>query len=126
MQSGDVISGRFEIEHLSGTGGMGQVYRARDLETGESVAVKVLAQTGAIEMARFAREAELLATLRHPDIVRYIGGGVVPGGGPYLAMEWLDGEPLSERLKRTPLTVGETVALGVRVSSALGVLHRRN
>jgi eukaryotic-like serine/threonine-protein kinase len=126
MQKGEVISGRFEVEHLSGAGGMGQVYRARDLQTGEPVALKVLYQVGAVEIERFAREAELLAGLRHPGIVRYISGGAIPGGGPYLAMEWLEGEPLSERLKRMQLTVGESLALGVRVASALAAVHHRN
>ena len=125
MLKGEVISGRFEVEHLSGAGGMGQVYRARDLSTGEAVAIKVLYQVGALEIERFAREAELLATLRHPNIVRYIGGGAAPGGGPYLAMEWLEGEPLSERLKHVHLTLGESLALGVRVASALGAVHER-
>jgi tetratricopeptide (TPR) repeat protein len=126
MRKGELIASRFEVERLSGAGGMGQVYRARDLHTGESVAIKVLQQVGAAEMTRFAREAELLATLQHPDIVRYIGGGTTPGGGPYLAMEWLDGEPLSEHLKRAQLTVAESVALGLRVASALAAVHQRS
>ncbi len=126
MQKGELISGRFEVEHLSAAGGMGQIYRARDLQTGAPVAIKVLYQVGAIEMQRFAREADLLANLRHPGIVRYVGGGATPGGGPYLAMEWLEGEPLSERLKRAQLTLGESLVLGVRVASALAAIHQRN
>jgi len=124
MLKGEVISGRFEVEHLSGAGGMGQVYRARDLRTGEPVALKVLYQVGPLEIERFAREADVLSNLRHPGIVRYIEGGAAPGGGPYLAMEWLDGEPLSERLKRVQLTLSESLTLGVRVASALSAVHQ--
>jgi ATP/maltotriose-dependent transcriptional regulator MalT len=125
MLKGAVISGRFEVEHLSGAGGMGQVYRAHDVETGEPVAIKVLTQAGTAEVERFTREAELLATLHHPGIVRYVGGGATPEGVPYLAMEWLDGETLAERLKRVQLNVGESLALGMRVASALGAVHQR-
>ncbi len=126
IQKGEVISGRFEVEHLSGAGGMGQVYRARDLQTGAPVAVKVLYQVGTVEIERFAREADLLANLRHPGIVRYIAGGATASGGPYLVMEWLEGEPLSERLKRLQLTVSESLTLGLRVASALAAIHQRN
>ncbi len=125
MLKGEVISGRFEVEHLSGAGGMGQVYRARDLRTGEPVAIKVLYQMGSLEIERFAREADVLSNLRHPGIVRYIEGGAVPGGGPYLAMEWLEGEPLSERLKHVQLSLSESLTLGMRVASALGAVHKR-
>src|SRR5207248_1726777 len=116
---GDVIAGRFEIDHPSDSGGMGQVYRGRDLRSDEPVAIKVLHFIGAIEIERFARETEVLSTLYHPGIVRYIAGGATPEGEPYLVMEWLEGEPLSERLKRTQLTFAESMTLGLRVSSAL-------
>jgi ATP/maltotriose-dependent transcriptional regulator MalT len=104
---------------------MGQVYRGRDVRSDEPVAIKVLHFTGAIELERFARETEVLSTLYHPGIVRYIAGGATPEGEPYLVMEWLEGEPLSERLKRTQLTFAESMTLGLRVSSALGAVHRR-
>src|SRR5262249_11302865 len=86
---------------------------------------KVLYQVGTLEIARFAREADVLSGLRHPGIVRYLGGGTTPGGSPYLAMEWLEGEPLSERLKRAQLTVGESITLGLRIASALAAVHER-
>ena len=125
MNRGDVIAGRFEIEDPSGSGGMGQIYRARDRRSGEVVAVKVLHQVGVVEMERFTREAELLSTLEHPGVVRYIEGGATARGEPYLIMEWLEGETLSERLRQRQLTMAESLALGVRVALALSSIHRR-
>jgi tetratricopeptide (TPR) repeat protein len=124
MRAGDVIAERFEIERLSGSGGMGQVYRAKDRLSGEAVAVKVLHGSGVHEAERFAQEAELLSTLRHPGIVAYVAYGATGDGDPYLVMEWLEGETLADRLRRCVLTVGETVTLTARVAAALGAVHR--
>ncbi|WP_438015146.1 protein kinase [Sorangium sp. So ce315] len=124
MQAGDIIDGRFCIEHLAASGGMGAVYRARDLETGHAVAVKLLTADGAQHLGRFAREAQALAAARVPGVVRYVAHGATAWGQPYLAMEWLDGETLSDRLTRTGLTLEETVALGLHVARTLGALHR--
>src|SRR5215203_5279898 len=124
-RSGEVIDGRFTIEDLAGAGGMGQVYRTRDLRSGGLVALKVLHDAEQLEIDRFAREAQVLATLSHPGIVRYIGSGTTAEGGPYLVMEWLPGETLSARLRRTQITLAESLALGRRVASALGAIHRR-
>src|SRR5262245_53589400 len=66
MQPGDVVDERFEIERLAGRGGMGMVYRAQDRLHGETVALKVLRDAGGLEAERFAREALVLAELRHP------------------------------------------------------------
>jgi hypothetical protein len=124
-RSGDVIDDRFTIEHLAGSGGMGQVYRARDRRSGGLVALKVMHDAEKLESERFAREAAVLATLSHPGIVRYIDSGTTPDGEPYLVMEWLEGETLSARLQRTQITLAETLSLGRRVASALGAIHRR-
>ncbi|WP_437875275.1 serine/threonine-protein kinase [Sorangium sp. So ce513] len=124
MQAGDIIDGRFCIEHLAASGGMGAVYRARDLETGHAVAVKLLTAEGAQHLGRFAREAQALAAARVPGVVRYVAHGATAWGQPYIAMEWLDGETLSDRLTRTGLTLEETVALGLHVARTLGALHR--
>jgi hypothetical protein len=74
---------------------------------------------------RFTREAQLLAELRDPGIVGFVASGVTPSGEPYLVMQWLDGESLSDRLDRGPLSVAETVALGRRVAGALHAAHAR-
>ncbi len=124
MQPGDLVADRFEVERLAGTGGMGEVFRARDRHTGEPVALKALHQAHGGE--RFAREAVLLAELRHPAIVRYIAHGTTPAGEQYLAMEWLEGKDLSDRLReRGRLGIDESVALAARVAEALAVAHQR-
>ncbi|WP_437285717.1 serine/threonine-protein kinase [Sorangium sp. So ce406] len=123
MQAGDIIDGRFCIEHLAASGGMGAVYRARDLETGQPVAIKLLTAEGAQHLGRFAREAQALAAARVPGVVRYVAHGATAWGQPYIAMEWLDGETLSDRLTRTGLTLEETVALGLHVATTLGAVH---
>jgi predicted Ser/Thr protein kinase len=125
MQPRDVIAGRFEIERLAGSGGMGSVYRALDRSTGGPVAVKVLHGQTPDHIERFAREAQLLAELRDPGIVGFVASGATPTGEAYLVMQWLEGEGLSERLARSPLSVAETVALGRRVAGALHAAHAR-
>ncbi|WP_437924837.1 protein kinase [Sorangium sp. So ce291] len=123
MQAGDIIDGRFCIEHLAASGGMGAVYRAHDRETGEAVAIKLLTNEGAQHLGRFAREAQALAAARVPGVVRYVAHGATAWGQPYIAMEWLDGETLSERLTHRGLTLEETVELGLRVARTLGAIH---
>jgi len=124
-RSGEVIDDRFTIEHLAGSGGMGQVYRARDRVSGGLVALKVMHDAERLELERFAREAHVLATLSHPGVVRYIHSGATGEGEPYLVMEWLSGETLSTRLQRTSISLAETLAVGRRVASALAAIHRR-
>ncbi|WP_438031190.1 protein kinase domain-containing protein [Sorangium sp. So ce233] len=124
MLAGDLVGNRFEIEGHATAGGMAQIFRARDRLTGEPVALKVLQRRGPQETHRFLREAHALAALRHPGIVGYVAHGTTEGGDPYLAMQWLAGETLAERFLREPLTVPESLALGVRIASTLGALHR--
>ncbi len=121
----DLLGDRFEIEQQIATGGMGEVFRARDRVSGELVAIKVTSDGRAQRTARFAREIELLAGLSHPGIVRYVGHGETSSGKLFLAMEWLDGEDLKARLEREPLTMGEAVTLATRVAEALGAAHAR-
>src|SRR5262249_15024972 len=97
VKPGDLLDGRFELERAAASGGMGVVYRALDRETGGLAAVKAVRVTGADSEARFAREAELLATLRHPGIVAHLAHGRIDDE-LYLAMEWLEGEDLATRL----------------------------
>jgi tetratricopeptide (TPR) repeat protein len=119
------IADRFVLERLVGSGGMGEVFSATDRLSGGRVAVKVLHGSLGRETERFEREARLLAEIIHPRIVRYVAHGVVDGGRPYLAMEWLEGEDLADRLERQGLTLRESLALASRMSEALSVLHER-
>jgi serine/threonine protein kinase/tetratricopeptide (TPR) repeat protein len=119
-----VIADRFELEALVGSGGMGEVFRAKDRLTGGAVAVKVL-HASSRDTERFRREAQILADISHPRIVKYVAHGIAEGSRPYIAMEWLEGEDLGERLSRSGLTLHETLALTIRVAEGLAVLHER-
>ncbi|MDI3282944.1 serine/threonine-protein kinase [Polyangium sp. 15x6] len=124
MKPGDVVADRFELDKVAGSGGMGKVFRARDRRTGGLVALKVLwAHAHADTETRFVREAELLEGLDHPGIVRHVAHGLGAEGEPWLALEWLEGETLSDRLKRTGLDAAESVGVARRVAEALGVAH---
>src|SRR4051812_9166106 len=105
MTTGDLLAGRFRIERAAGAGGMGVVYQALDLATNEPVALKLLAAGSRGDAARFEMEAQTLSELAHPGIVRYLTHGVAEGGQLYLAMEWLSGESLEDRLGRAGLTL---------------------
>jgi tetratricopeptide (TPR) repeat protein len=122
---GDVLSGRFVVECLTGSGGMGAIYRGKDLRTEQPVAIKVMASLGAGDANRFGQEAVVLADLSHASIVRYIAHGATPQGTPFLAMEWLEGEDLAERLARSPLTVEDSLSLVRRACEGLAVAHTR-
>jgi hypothetical protein len=123
MLVGETIAGRFEIEASANTGGMGEVFRARDLTTGELVAVKVLLHNHTIERIRFAQEINVLAGLRHPGIVNYVAHGRTTAGLPYFVMEWLDGEDLGTLLARRRLAVHEAAELLTRVAEILAAMH---
>jgi tetratricopeptide (TPR) repeat protein len=123
VRPGEVVAERFEIAGEAGSGGMGRVFRARDRLAGGDVALKVLHRGEYAE--RFAREARLLADLSDPAIVRYVAHGNTGSGQPYLAMEWLEGEDLAQRLSRGTLPVDDGVAVGKRLARALAVAHAR-
>ena len=125
MVPGDILTGRFEILRGAGSGGMGVVYQARDLSTGNNVALKILIGGEEVHAARFAQEVQLLSGLAHPHIVGYVSHGGTAEGAPYLVMPWLEGCDLQERLRKRPLTVEETLSLARGVAEALAYLHRR-
>jgi hypothetical protein len=124
LQAGDLVSDRFVIERLAGSGGMGAVYRAMDRVTGTPVALKVMSRPGRHD-DRFAQEARVLATLQHPAIVSYVAHGVLPQGQRYLAMQWLEGEDLAQRLSREGLSVTESLAVAHRLAEGLAAAHAR-
>ena len=124
----ELVAGRFRIETEAGVGGTGIVYRALDTEEGRVVALKVLRKADPMGVRRFAMEADALANLDHPAIVRYFAHGVSSEGESYLAMEWIEGESLEARLARVSaagmaLTIADVVALGYRLAGALSAAH---
>ena len=111
LSSGDRI-GPYEIVAALGAGGMGQVYRAKDARLNRVVAVKALHESFAghpERVARFQREAQLLASLNHPNIAA-IYGVEEAQGSTFLVLEFVDGQPLSEILKAGPMPEAETTA----------------
>src|SRR5688572_27237307 len=109
VRAGDVVGDRFEIERYVAGGGMGAVFRALDRHAGGLAAVKVLHGADVQSALRFAREAQVLAELRHPGIVQYLGHGRTGDGELWMAMEWLEGEDLGARLAGGELSVAESL-----------------
>ena len=130
MRVGQILDDRFRITELVGRGGMGDVYQGIDLRTLDWVAIKIARWPDENSIQRFMREADALSRLQHSGVVRYIAHGLASRGTPYVAMEWLDGEDLRQRLARGPLSVADTLSVGLQVAEALrathtlGILHR--
>src|SRR5258705_1285670 len=117
--------GNYEIVAPLGAGGMGEVYRARDVRLGRSVAIKALPEAVARDperLARFEREARVLASVHHSNIA-VIYGIEDAGGTSYLALELVEGETLGDRLRRGPLTVAETLEAFALITSAVNAAH---
>jgi serine/threonine protein kinase len=125
MEPGEVVAARFELIEYAAQGGMGVVWKARDRHTDEIVALKVIEQAGETAIKRFSREARVLASMRHPAIVRHIAHGSIGVGSVFLAMELLSGESLDVRLRRGTLSIRDTLELGERVALALALAHER-
>lgn len=120
-----LLSERFELQRQIGTGGMSTIFCGHDRHTDRPVAIKVLSGRNLPEAERFRHEAQLLADLEHPAIVKYVAHGATPAGEHFLVMEWLDGLTLEDRLVHGPLTVSDSIALVRRVSDGLAAAHRR-
>ncbi len=127
MQPGTVL-GNYEIVGLLGTGGMGSVYRARDTKLGREVAIKVLLGDLTDDpkfLARFEREAKILASINHPNIAT-IFGFEDAGDTPYLVLECLEGETLHQRLQHGRLPIDEAVHMGIQMAHALEAAHEKD
>jgi serine/threonine-protein kinase len=135
--------GVYEITALIGTGGMGEVYRATDATLKRQVALKILPSSVAVEpgrLSRFRREAELLASLNHPNIAQIYGFEEGPlEGGPFdgnvvsgysgtfhaLVMELVEGETLADRIAKGPLRLDEALSIAKQVADALDAAHEQ-
>jgi hypothetical protein len=120
--------GSHEITALLGKGGMGEVYRARDLKLKREVAIKILAEEfsrDADRVNRFQREAEVLASLNHPNIAA-IHDLEETGGTRYLVLELVEGETLAERIARGPVPIPECLTIAKQIAEALEAAHERN
>jgi eukaryotic-like serine/threonine-protein kinase len=126
------LIGPYEIAAQLGAGGMGEVYRARDTRLKRDVALKILPESFATDperLARFQREAEVLAALNHPNIAA-IFGLEEQGAARALVMELVEGETLTERIARAPIPVDEAIPIARQIADALeaahdqGIVHR--
>ena len=131
LQNG-IKLGPYEIVASLGAGGMGEVYRARDIRLERTVAIKILPRevsSDPVRKQRFQREAKIVSSLNHPHIcvLHDIGS---QDGLDFLVMEYIDGETLSDRLKRGPVPVEQVLKFGTQLADALdkahvsGVIHR--
>ncbi len=125
---GDVLDDRWQIESRLGQGAMGSVFKGIDLKQGRRpVAIKILAPEHCRKpkvLARFEREAKLMSTLRHPNIIQLYGVGR-RGALPYIAMQYLEGMTLYDVLKRKggKLTPGETMLITKQIAAGLSFIH---
>ena len=124
--------GPYEIDTVIGAGGMGEVYRARDGRLGRDVAIKVIPALFADDrdrLARFEREAKLLASLNHPHICTLHDVGR-ESGTDFIVMEYVDGDLLSDRLRKGPLPIDKALGYAIEIADALdkahavGIVHR--
>ena len=129
LESGEVIAEHLQIIEPIGSGGMGEVYRAHDTRLGRDVAVKVLPPSvGTAEqadrLARFRREAQVLASLNHPNIAA-IHGLEDSDGVHALVLELIDGPTLADRIAAGPIPVDRVVAIARQIAEALEAAHER-
>ena len=119
--------GPYEITGAIGSGGMGEVYRAKDTRLDRVIAIKVLPDhlaSRAELRERFEREAKTIASLNHPHICTLYDIGQ-HGGTDYLVMEYLEGETLAERLKKGPLPLEQVLCYSIGIADALDKAHRK-
>ncbi len=127
---GQVVGGRYRLDQHLGDGGSGAVWAATQLLTREAVALKFLRKPGADQSRRFLREGRIATSLRHPNIVAVRDLFELESASLVMVMDLVQGETLSARLRRGPLSNAETVHVGVQIARALtaahalGVVHR--
>ena len=131
LQPGQMLA-HYRVSKKIGEGGMGEVWKATDTNLDREVAIKILPESVAADsdrLARFSREAKLLAALNHPHIAA-VYGLHQDGDTRFLAMEFMDGEDLTQRLARGPVSVNDAIEVADKVASALqeahdkGIIHR--
>jgi eukaryotic-like serine/threonine-protein kinase len=127
VQPGDVLADKYRVERVLGQGGMGVVVLAEHIELRERVAIKfLLDSTGEnAELAeRFIREARAAVRIKSEHVVRVIDVGRLPTGAPYMVMEFLEGEDLSQRLLAGRVPIEDAVDYVIQCCEAMHVAHR--
>src|SRR5262252_1157147 len=119
------VLGSYEITVFLGKGGFGEVYRARDKKLKREVAIKILPDefsTDHDRLTRFQREAEILASLNHPNIAA-IYDLAAQDQSQFLVLELVDGETLADRISRGPIPIEETLNIAKQIAEALEAAH---
>lgn len=119
--------GDYEVQKLIGSGGMGEVYRARDLRLRRDVAIKVLPSFFSSDkerLRRFEQEAQAAAALNHPNILAIFQMGTYQGA-PYLVSELLEGETLREEIRRGPLSARKVIEQAAQIARGLAAAHEK-
>ncbi|MFL5958907.1 MAG: serine/threonine-protein kinase [Gaiellaceae bacterium] len=122
MRPGDEVAGRYRLEELQGRGPMSEVWRAHDRTLDRTVALKILSPTADLE--RFRREARTLAGLAHENVMRVYDYGE-DEAGPFMALEWLPGGTLEDRLARGRPSAEEASSVATGIAAGLAHLHAR-
>src|SRR5512145_2670205 len=119
--------GAYKITSLLGAGGMGEVYRAEDTRLGRAVAVKVLPQEMAQDkerLTRFVREARAASALNHANVAHIYDIGQSEGCH-FIAMEYVEGQSLAQKMSGQPLELGGILDIGIQVADALAEAHEK-
>ncbi|MCO4744503.1 MAG: serine/threonine protein kinase [Proteobacteria bacterium] len=126
---GKTFDGRYAIESLIATGGMGAIYRAKQISTGRRVALKVIRESAMSKpniVKRFTREMRATAAIDHPNTVQVYDFGQTEDGALFLAMELLEGQTLSQIIKgEGPMKADRAARVGTQIALALGAAHRK-
>src|SRR5690242_9618239 len=122
VQPGDEVAGRYRLEEVQGHGPMSEVWRAHDDTLDRTVALKILSPTADLE--RFRREGRSLAGLGHENVMRVFDYGE-DAAGPFLALEWLPGGTLEDRLAAGALPPAEVARIASGLAAGLAHLHSR-
>src|SRR5215510_12535107 len=120
--------GSHEITALLGAGGMGEVYRARDTKLKREVAIKIIPDEFSRDperISRFQREAQVLASLNHPNIAAIYDLEEL-NGSRFLILEMVEGETLADRIQRGPIPVEEALTIALQIAEALEAAHEKN
>jgi serine/threonine-protein kinase len=134
LQAGEILAGKFCVERIIATGGVGVVVAARHMQLGETVALKFLipqADRDATDVARFVREAQSAVKLKNEHVARVLDVGSLDDGSPFMVMEYLEGSDLDQMLRtRGPLPITDAVDYVLQACEAiaeahhLGIVHR--
>jgi len=132
LAAGQLVLGKYRVGRLLGRGGMGSVYRATNERIRREFAIKLVNADvlDDISVARFRREAEAIAAVRHPNVVDIVDWETLPDGRPILVMEYVEGSSLRDRIEEGPMSFADILAIagqlleGLAAAHAAGITHR--